>query len=296
MERPLILMPCSGTKLDYPAPAQDFYQGVMWQSLRANVDPDRMPHIVVLSALYGFVEGAAVIEPYDRKLTEARARELYCELDQFVNGIPWPKHATRILIAGGGHYRHMMRAMVGALIHNGKLARHLQISEVSGGIGTQRSQLGQFARDPSSIPSPYAGYHQNGTPCLREAWGLRVGDRVRTSGRYVGKAGPKFARVEEIFDGPGGPTASVEFEDDRPPLANGKSRPAQAYRAAWIGVENLERAGCVQSAVAESEHYLDPDEIWQPNPGLRQMTGGGDAPLDLLTEEEGESESLAPRS
>lgn len=267
-------------KLDHPAPARDFYQGVMWQSLRANSKPDRTPHVVVLSALYGFVEGSTVIEPYDRKLSEGRARELYYDLDQFVKGVRWPKDATRILIAGGGHYRHLMRAMVGALIGDGKLAReNLQISEVSGGIGMQRSQVGQFVRDPASLPSPYTGYHRNGTPCLAEAWGLRVGDRVRTTGPYVGKAGPKRGHVEELFVGPGGATASVAFEDDRPPLANGKPRPVQLGRGAWVGVENLER----MEPVPEPKHSaLDLDR--EP---LLQLT-------EMLTEDEAESESAAP--
>jgi len=234
-------------KLDRPAPAVDFYQGVMWQSLRANLSPKTRPHIIVLSALYGFVHGSTLLEPYDRMLDEPRARELYYDLDPFLKSVRWPTDANRILIAGGGHYRHLMRAMVGALISAGKLARKgLQISEVSGGIGMQRSQLGQFAREPGSLPSPYAGYHENGTPCLRQAWGLEVGDRVRTDGLYVGKAGPKYGYVEELFVGPGGPTASVEFEDDRPPLANGKVRPAQLNRAAWVGVGYLVRVGPAQ--------------------------------------------------
>ncbi|OUM00743.1 DUF6884 domain-containing protein [Variovorax sp. JS1663] len=58
MSKPLILMACSSTKLGHPAPAQDFYQGVMWQSLRANLPDGQLPHVVVLSALHGFIPGS----------------------------------------------------------------------------------------------------------------------------------------------------------------------------------------------------------------------------------------------
>lgn len=202
---------------------------------------------MVLSALHGFVHGSWIVEPYEKLLTESRARELQCELEQFVRSVAWPTSSTRILIPGGGYYRHLMRAMVGALIHSGKLARHLLISEVSGGIGSQRSQLGQFVRDPASLPSPYAGYHLNGTPLLSEGWGFRVGDRVRTTGSWVGKAGPRYACIEELFTGPGGRTASVRFDDDRPPLANGKPRQEQVCRAAWVGLAHLERVAPVET-------------------------------------------------
>ena len=142
MSKPLILMACSGTKLAHPAPAQDFYQGVMWQSLRANVAGGQLPHIVVLSALHGFVPASKVIEPYDRFMTPVRARELEFDLEQFIESVDWPDEATRILVAGGGLYRYLMRRMVGELIRAGKLAGDLEISEITGGIGLQRSQIG----------------------------------------------------------------------------------------------------------------------------------------------------------
>ena len=151
MCKPLILMACSGTKLDHAAPAQDLYQGVMWQSLRANAPGGQLPHVVVLSALYGFVSGSQVIEPYDKLLTPVRSRELEFDLGQFVSSVAWPEDVTRILVAGGGLYRYLMRRMIGELIGAGKLSANLEISEVSGGIGMQRSQVGQFVRDPAFL-------------------------------------------------------------------------------------------------------------------------------------------------
>ena len=270
MSKPLILMACSGTKLAHPAPAQDLYQGVMWQSLRANASEGNLPHIVVLSALHGFVSGDTVIEPYEKLLTPVRSREFEYDLGQFVKSVAWPRNAKRILLAGGGLYRYLMRRMVGELIRAGKLGNDLQISEVTGGIGLQRSQIGKFVRDPSSVPVAHVGYHPNGTPLFREAWGLTVGDRVKTA--YAGgKAAPRFARVEELFIGPGGPTACVEFEDDRPPLASGKERAPMQCRGAWVGVSMLVRIAPRAEQVDST--IVDLDDVWSPISGLQALAG-----------------------
>lgn len=298
MSTPLILMACSATKLGHPAPAQDFYQGVMWQSLRANAPEGQLPHIVVLSAMHGFIPGSRVVEPYDKLMTPVRARELEFDLEQFIQSVEWPEDASRILLAGGGLYRYLMRRMVGELIRAGKLAGDLEISEVTGGIGLQRSQVGKFVRDPSALPVVHSGYHPNGTPLLRDAWGLRVGDRVRTTGQMAsGKSGSRYARVQELFMGPSGPTASVEFEDDRPPLANGKVREPRPSRGAWVGVGMLALAPEGQEVVPL--HSVDPAKIWKRIPGLALLTNI-DAETDdvmgpLIPHEAVEYEAARPR-
>jgi len=297
MSKPLIVMACSGAKLGHAAEAKDLYQGVLWQSLRAHANPDNMPHIVALSALHGFVSGSTVIEPYDKLLTGPRARELQYDLGRFVRLVDWPQGVTRMLLAGGGLYRHLMRAMIGELQNAGALGKHLQVSEISGGIGAQRSQMGKFIRNPESLPSPIVGYHPNGTPLFAQAWGLKVGDRVRTTGAHVGKAGPELARIEELFDGPRGPTACIEMEAVRPPRADGKPLSEQRSRSRWIAAAELAR---VVPGDRTGENVPKLESVWAPIPGLKLLAAvaelEGRIGMDsMIAGELAEPEAPAPR-
>jgi hypothetical protein len=113
----------------------------------------------------------------------------------------------------------------------------------------------------------------------------------------VGKNGPRFACVEELFIGPSGPTACVEYEDDRPPLASGKPRAPLQCRGAWASVSCLERVAPVEEAEPQ-ETYIDVDDVWQPIRGLRVLAGEeDDAPLmgSLLAVEGDDGEAERPR-
>lgn len=238
---PFVLMPCSGMKLDRAAPAAELYRGVMWQSLRANSQPGRAPRLVVLSAKHGFVGADAIVEPYEQRLTPERAEELSRSLDGFAKTVRWPRASRRILLAGGGLYRGVMREMVGALQHKGVLARDLQISEVAGGIGEQRSQLGQFLREPGSIDAPFVGYMPNGTPLHRELDGFTVGMRVR----MFKSRPPVTGVVKALFVMPWGKVADVELEDERP--ADLRERRPRAFPLGrWVGLPDMERV-CTES-------------------------------------------------
>ncbi|SPD38161.1 conserved protein of unknown function (plasmid) [Cupriavidus taiwanensis] len=69
----LLLLACSGTKLDRPAPALDLYRGVMYQSYRAHVRGDEAPTVLILSARHGFLAAHTEIAPYDQRMTPQRA-------------------------------------------------------------------------------------------------------------------------------------------------------------------------------------------------------------------------------
>lgn len=74
----LILMPCSAGKLSSAAPAEDVYTGVMWQTLRAQMQV--LPRLAILSGKHGFLCMDQVIDPYEQLMTESRAQELLSDL------------------------------------------------------------------------------------------------------------------------------------------------------------------------------------------------------------------------
>lgn len=147
----LIIMACSATKGGHTAPAMDLYQGVMYSTFRANA-PAARPAVVILSAKHGFIEAGRVIEPYEQRMTEARADEMIAEMAGF-DSVEWPAGVRSILLAGGKTYRRVMRAAIKRRIDLCLLDSNLTIEETSGGIGYQRAQLGAYLRNlPDASP------------------------------------------------------------------------------------------------------------------------------------------------
>lgn len=138
MSRALLLMACSATKASAPAPALDLYQGVMYQTFRARVKPLARPKVVILSALHGFVQADAILSPYEQRMTKARAGEMLADLPRFMKDVIWPDAISQVFLAGGKDYRDVMRAAIMVVYPNAR------IEECSGGIGYQRSQLGNY--------------------------------------------------------------------------------------------------------------------------------------------------------
>jgi hypothetical protein len=144
MHQPLIIMACSATKDTKPAPAFELYQGVMYSTFRANA-PATRPPVVILSAKHGFIAADQRIEPYEQRMTEARADEMLGELPDF-DAIEWPSDVTAIFLAGGKAYQRVMRAAIERRIELGLLPRDVTIERTAGGIGYQRAQLGAYLR------------------------------------------------------------------------------------------------------------------------------------------------------
>jgi uncharacterized protein DUF6884 len=72
----IILVACCGPKLSKPAPAADLYVSGLFKKARAYAE--RKGRWFILSALYGLVDPAAVIEPYDvtlKKMPMQQRRE-----------------------------------------------------------------------------------------------------------------------------------------------------------------------------------------------------------------------------
>jgi hypothetical protein len=144
MQKHLILMACSATKASTAAPAIDLYQGVMYSTFRVNA-PATRPAVVILSAKHGFIEADRVTDPYEQRMSEARADEMLGELPDF-DAIDWPSDVGAIFLAGGKTYQRVMRAAIERRIELGLLSRDVTIERTAGGIGYQRAQLGAYLR------------------------------------------------------------------------------------------------------------------------------------------------------
>ncbi len=140
--RPLILLACSGTKLDRPAKAIELYKGVMYTTLAKHQHADVSPCVLILSAEHGFLSPDSVLAPYNRRMTVARADEMLADLRRFNMHAAWPRESGKAFLAGGVESRRVMWAMVAVLYPEALPFA----GETSGGIGQQRAQLGAFLR------------------------------------------------------------------------------------------------------------------------------------------------------
>lgn len=223
--RDLVILACSGRKLPYAAPALELYQGVMYSTFRAHVRPEAFPNVMILSALHGFIRGDAVIEPYDLRLSQ-RCRDGMIDSLGEDPGVGWPEGVTRVLLAGGRDYRRVMHAAVPILVDRGFVSARAAVLETSGGIGCQRQQLAGFLTSCREI----VGYRQNGTALYRSLGGFTVGQPVAISDRMGPQRRPRPAIIEDLFDGPAGPTASVLLLDAR----------NHNCARTWVGVDDLQ--------------------------------------------------------
>ena len=226
--RNLVIMACSGMKLPHAAPAMELYQGVMYSTFRANVQRDARPVVVILSALYGFIASDAFIEPYEQRLTPERADLMLSDLGTYLS-VSSPEGAANVLLAGGGEYRRVMRGAIPRLIERGFIASEAKVTETTGGIGYQRQQLGEFLR---ALPPDreIVGRQQNGTPLDRALGGFTVDQPVSVAYRSRPDRVARPALIEQLFEGPAGPTASVLMLDAKNPNC----------AHTWVGLGDLQ--------------------------------------------------------
>jgi hypothetical protein len=226
-EPALLLMACSGTKLNRDARAIDLYRGVMYESYRAHVRGDATPRVLILSARHGFLQPDTEIAPYDERMTRQRADQMLADLSRYLRPAAWPTRVGSVLLAGGVEYRRVMRA---ALAHRyGPTLPVLQ--ETNGGIGMQRSQLGAFLDRLKPVFRDQIGQHANGTPLYRAYTWIEAGAIATLLYRAAPALPARQARVLSVFNGPAGPTADVEVEE----LVRGRARICPR----WVSVRNL---------------------------------------------------------
>ncbi len=142
-------------------------------------------------------------------MTAARANEFLARLHQCVTQVSWPLRASRVFLAGGQTYRHVMRAAIGLVG-----AACLPIEEVSGGIGNQRSQLAGFLDGLAPAFAVQIGSHPNGTALFERYGQFAVGDTVALSEACRPNLAPKRAVLRELFVEPTGqPMACANVDD-----------------------------------------------------------------------------------
>lgn len=223
----LLLLACSGTKLDRQARAIDLYQGVMYESYREHLRREARPNVLILSARHGFLDPLAVIDPYDQRMTAQRADAMLADLPAFVRSANWPAQVGKVLLAGGKEYRRVMRAAL-ARQYNTTLPA---IQETTGGIGMQRSQLGAFLDGLAPRFNEPMGHHPNGTPLYRRYGWIEAGAVTGLIYRAAPYLPAVKVRVLALFQGPSGPTADVEVEE----IIRGRT----SIGPRWVGVADL---------------------------------------------------------
>lgn len=227
----LVLMACSGTKRDVASPAMDLYQGVMYETFRAHVKQHARPNVIILSARHGFVNANDVLMPYEQKMSESRASEMMANLPCFMDNIFWPSNVESVFLAGGQQYRRVMKAAVALKFPD------VRLDECSGGIGLQRSQLGHYLDHLSIQRGQIIGRHPNGVPVFQTLGDFEVNDDVLVQHKALPGKPPRAAVIEELFDGPSGPTASVKMLERR----------FNRDEVRWVGLQHLTKMSATNS-------------------------------------------------
>lgn len=224
-EPALLLMACSGSKLDRHTRAIDLYRGVMYQSYRAHLRSDAVPSVLILSARHGFLQPDTEIAPYDERMTRQRADQMMADLSTYLRPAAWPTRVGSVMLAGGAEYRRVMRAA---------LARRYgpALQETCGGIGMQRSQLGAFLDGLKPALRDQIGRQANGTPVFRAYGRIQAGAIATLRYRAAPALPARLARVLSVFNGPGGPTADVEVEE----IVRGRTKICPR----WVSVADLQ--------------------------------------------------------
>ena len=136
--QPWVIIPCSGSKLDRPAPADELYTGSMFKlTLRAALSITSPERVRVLSGLYGLVSLYAKIGPYEQRIdqpggiTASRVRQQLSAASitgPIVSLLPKPY--LRVL----------------TIAHTGTPADLVNLYEGCRGIGDQRAALAYLIR------------------------------------------------------------------------------------------------------------------------------------------------------
>lgn len=138
----VIVIPCSGAKLDSPAAARDLYTGTMFRhQLAAATDEAAAVNgtVMILSALHGLVGLDDMIAPYNTKMTDT----------DHVTASTVAQQATDLGITWGTEVFSMLPNAYRVVLHEALTSLDVypqDIYEASPGIGYQRGTCSSILR------------------------------------------------------------------------------------------------------------------------------------------------------
>lgn len=144
--RPLLLIACAEGKLEGTHPAGELYQGGLFDMLRKWMPTKNPPDVYIISAKHGLVHATDLIENYEQRMTEDRARELM--LKPVDSREFRTKDFSQVYVAGGKLYRDVGQVYAERLKNMGVLAPDAKVlGAVDGdGVGKIRGHLGDYLR------------------------------------------------------------------------------------------------------------------------------------------------------
>lgn len=141
LNKPLLILPCSGEKLPGVHPASEKYVGGGYWVLVRSLDFTALMNVctvAIVSAHYGVVQTSDLLDDYDRTLTSVRFKELAADPEQerkFQALLPNKNYPVYIALPKA--YRKLIEVWGGE-----DLAERQVLTFAPGsGIGGQRSQL-----------------------------------------------------------------------------------------------------------------------------------------------------------
>lgn len=140
----LLIMACSATKADHPARAIDLYDGPAFRTLRAwmrNVPESEIKDLAVwiLSAEHGLIPWDCELEPYDRRMTMARAEELRLSVTEKLAALVIQLETSEVFLMMGRVYLHA--------VGHSTWAGRTPIDAPPGGIGKKLGSLSRWLRE-----------------------------------------------------------------------------------------------------------------------------------------------------
>lgn len=112
----LVVVACSGKKLDHAAPARELYTGDLF---RASVTWARSHGLrwTILSALHGIVGPGQVLDPYDYRLDDVAVYGEWVALRRRVRDVLQEIDPRSIVALGGANYVAMIREAAAPDLH-----------------------------------------------------------------------------------------------------------------------------------------------------------------------------------